>query len=163
MIQDGILYYYIYFCIISTLILDEADRLLEVGFEASLREILNTPSYKMPAVKDRQTLLFSATFPVQVSNLALNYMRGSACISLNLIDKQDESLMTQVVPEWGSQGSKKFTDKLCQLTLIIPKQIHQSLLLVEGHSGTNLYQCIKNLIVEFQSKYSKSGMFLFIQ
>mmetsp|Transcript_4703 Transcript_4703/g.11537 ORF Transcript_4703/g.11537 Transcript_4703/m.11537 type:complete len:562 (+) Transcript_4703:154-1839(+) len=49
---------------IKTFILDEADRMLDMGFEWELREIMN----KMPA--DRQSLLFSATFPESVRILA---------------------------------------------------------------------------------------------
>ena len=48
---------------VSTLVLDEADRMLSLGFTDELDEILSL----MP--KQKQTLLFSATFPEQVKSL----------------------------------------------------------------------------------------------
>ncbi|WP_188881798.1 DEAD/DEAH box helicase [Alicyclobacillus cellulosilyticus] len=55
---------------VQTVVLDEADEMLDMGFiddiEAILRE---TPS-------ERQTLLFSATFPPEVRRLAVRYMRS---------------------------------------------------------------------------------------
>ena len=49
---------------LNTLVLDEADRMLDMGFQASLDAIL---SY-LP--RERQTLLFSATYPEQIQSLA---------------------------------------------------------------------------------------------
>lgn len=49
---------------LNTLVLDEADRMLDMGFQASLDAIV---SY-MP--RERQTLLFSATYPEQIQSLA---------------------------------------------------------------------------------------------
>lgn len=49
---------------VGTLVLDEADRLLDLGFEEELRRILAL----LPV--QRQTLLFSATFPPAIETLA---------------------------------------------------------------------------------------------
>ena len=52
---------------IRYLVLDEADRMLDMGFEPQIRRIVEQED--MPGVQDRQTLMFSATFPrdIQVS------------------------------------------------------------------------------------------------
>jgi ATP-independent RNA helicase DbpA len=53
---------------IATLVLDEADRMLEMGFEEAIDEIVR----QLPAT--RQTLLFSATYPQQIKGLARRYL-----------------------------------------------------------------------------------------
>ncbi len=62
---------------VRMVVLDEADEMLDMGFiddiEAILRE---TPT-------DRQTMLFSATFPNEVKRLALRYMRDPQHITVN--------------------------------------------------------------------------------
>jgi len=55
---------------ITNVVLDEADEMLNMGFEESIAEILE----KVPG--DRRTLLFSATMPMQVASIARKYMNS---------------------------------------------------------------------------------------
>ncbi len=60
---------------IRWLVLDEADEMLNMGFRDELDAILeNTP-------KERQTLLFSATMPPEIGNIAKRYMHDPVEIS----------------------------------------------------------------------------------
>ncbi|MBK9522712.1 MAG: DEAD/DEAH box helicase [Rhodocyclaceae bacterium] len=61
---------------IQTLVLDEADRMFDMGFINDIRKIIA----KCP--KDRQTLLFSATFAPEVRDLAHAVLRNPALVEV---------------------------------------------------------------------------------
>ena len=49
---------------IKYLVMDEADRMLDMGFEPQIRKIVDMMN--MPKKSVRQTMLFSATFPPEI-------------------------------------------------------------------------------------------------
>jgi len=53
------------------MVLDEADRMLDMGFEKDVRTII---SMTVPAEKGRQTVMFSATWPREIRELAATFM-----------------------------------------------------------------------------------------
>lgn len=62
---------------LNLLVLDEADRMLEMGFEAALDNIIErTPL-------DRQTLLFSATFPKQIQSISESIMTDPVIVKVS--------------------------------------------------------------------------------
>lgn len=61
---------------LSTLVLDEADRMLEMGFQPALDAIFSLCPDK------RQTLLFSATFPVQIKPMTEQIMHSPVTVKI---------------------------------------------------------------------------------
>ena len=80
---------------LNTLVLDEADRMLDMGFHNAIAEIVaQTP-------ERRQTLLFSATYPEDVEQLAARFLREPLRVEVQALhdDSQIEQRFYEIAPE----------------------------------------------------------------
>jgi ATP-dependent RNA helicase RhlB len=64
---------------VETLVIDEADRMFDMGFIDDIRYMLR----RMPPPGERQTLLFSATFPQRVKELAYEHLHEPHQVAIN--------------------------------------------------------------------------------
>ncbi|KAI8604208.1 DEAD box RNA helicase [Dissophora ornata] len=76
---------------VSYLVLDEADRMLDTGFEEAIRSILRKTR------KDRQTAMFSATWPESVRKLAHDFLDRPVKVTIGSPDLGASSNVTQIV------------------------------------------------------------------
>jgi len=71
---------------VTFIVLDEADRMFEMGFEAQLRSVM------CQIRPDRQTLLFSATFRKRIEALARDVLSNPVKIAIGHIGQANEDV-----------------------------------------------------------------------
>ncbi|AOA62297.1 RNA-dependent ATPase [Komagataella phaffii CBS 7435] len=92
---------------INYLVLDEADRMLEKGFEEAIKSIMANVN------TDRQTLMFTATWPKEVRELASHFMKSPVKVTVGDRDELSANKkITQIVEVIDPYDKEK---KLLQL------------------------------------------------
>nr|VDD16080.1 unnamed protein product [Brassica oleracea] len=79
---------------IRFLALDEADRMLDMGFEPQIRKIVE--QMDMPPRGVRQTLLFSATFPREIQRLAADFLANYIFLAVGRVGSSTDLIVQRV-------------------------------------------------------------------
>jgi ATP-dependent RNA helicase RhlE len=104
---------------VQTLVLDEADRMFDMGFIRDIRKIVSL----IP--KERRTALFSATMPAEIKKFACEILRNPCRADLStktvVVDRIHQKIMIVGAPEKQSRLQAILADPACERVIVFTR------------------------------------------
>lgn len=126
-------------------ILDEADRMLDMGFEPQIRQI--TYELGLPEKDYRQTLMFSATFPKEIQQLASDFLKDYLFLAVGRVGSTTDFIQQRI--EYAEEHSKRdmvinLLNSIPGLTLVFVETKRgadalEDFLIREGYPATSIH------------------------
>ena len=116
----------------TTIVLDEADQMLDLGFMPAIQEIMRGVSQK------RQTLLLSATMPTPIRALAQQFMHEPVEIAVAAVSKPVERIHQEIILVDQSAKSDLLVDLLAQ------RQVERAIVFTRTKRGTDRVERMLN-------------------
>lgn len=95
---------------VKFVVLDEADRMLDMGFMPAVEKMMNHETMK--SKEERQTLMFSATFPGQIQELAGQFLNNYIFVAVGIVGGASSDVEQNIYEVTKFQKRKKLEEIL---------------------------------------------------
>jgi len=123
---------------VDYMVLDEADRMLDMGFEKAIRAIFA----RIPSKEHRQTAMFGATWPKSIQTIAAEFLTNPVRITIGSADLSANTRVEQIIEVIPEDGNKD--TRLIQLLNKYHKPTQEKVIVfgLQKYEASRLEKCL---------------------